>query len=89
MEKYFVTDPDEGSFFISITDLDDDMKDSLIKLLNKYNVDLEIEAYIEEDIKYKYICDAPCYQSKCCDEVCNLLILSGYKAKGWHNYLSD
>ena len=57
---------------------DDSDNDSYYELLLKEN-----DEVVEGKRIYKYICCAPHSECNCYNDVCDLLVLSGYSDRGW------
>lgn len=78
-EKYYILDPDEGSYFVSISDLNQTQMEYISK-----TIDLDIdetegdEEIYERGYHFKYITDAPCYMSNKFDDLLDYLHKEGF-----------
>ncbi len=74
MKKYYQLDPDEGSYFVYISDLSKKQKYYILTNIYPYDDDIS-----EDDEEYKYQIDAPCCNSDIFNNLIEFLKKEGFK----------
>ena len=74
-DRYYTVDPDEGSYFVYISNLTQEQQKYIQK--NIYP-EYDIEEDDDDDKTYKYTIDAPCYNSNIFDNLIEYLKKEGF-----------
>ncbi len=84
IEKYYLLDPDQGTYFVYMSDLTDAQFQYI-----KDNIDDTIEEEIEEDEGYitKYSVEVACYKSNQFDDLITYLKKEGFVNVSSHKYI--
>jgi len=78
MDKYFTTSPDEGSYFINISDLTETQQAFISQVEDTFGLDKE--EYFEDGYSFKYSVDAVCWtENSAFSQICNYLLEEGFE----------